>query len=51
MASWRDYHRIVLVLGTILLAIVCVYLQLPGGNPPLAELKHCKPNNDVFSIL
>jgi len=39
MPSWRDYHRIALVLGTILRTINCVYLQLPGGNPPLAELK------------
>jgi len=39
MPSWRDYHRIALVLGTILRTIDCVYLQLPGGNPPLAELK------------
>jgi hypothetical protein len=37
--SWRDDHHIALVLGTILLTIDCVYLQLPGGNPPLAELK------------
>jgi len=39
MPSWRDYHRIALVLGTILRTIDCVYLQLPGGNPPLAELQ------------
>ena len=39
MPSWRDYHRIALVGGTILRTIDCVYLQLPGGNPPLAELK------------
>jgi len=34
-----DYHRIALVLGTILRTIDCVYLQLPGGNSTLAELK------------
>jgi hypothetical protein len=39
MRSWRDYHRIALVFGTILRTIDCVYLQLPDGNPPLAELK------------
>jgi len=39
MPSWRDYHRIALVLGTILRTIDCLYLQLPDGNPPLAELK------------
>jgi hypothetical protein len=36
--SWRDYHRIALVLGPILQTIDCVYLQLAGGNPPVAEL-------------
>jgi hypothetical protein len=39
MPSSPDYHRIALVLGTILQTIDWVYLQLPGGNPPLAELK------------
>jgi hypothetical protein len=39
MPSWRDYQRIELVLGTILRTIDFVYLQLPGGEPPLAELK------------
>jgi len=39
MPSWRDYHDIALGLGTILRTINCVYLQLPGGNPPLAELE------------
>jgi hypothetical protein len=39
MPSSRDYERIELVLGTILRTINIVYLQLPGGNPPLAELK------------
>jgi hypothetical protein len=39
MASWRDYHRIALVLGTILRIIDCAYLQLSDGNPSLAELK------------
>ena len=39
MPSWRNYHSIALVRGTILRAIDHVYLQLPGGNPPLAELK------------
>jgi len=39
MSSWRNYHRIAHVLGTILRTIDCVYLQHPGGNPPLAELK------------
>ena len=39
MPSSRDYHRIVLVLGTILRTINCVYLQLSGGNPSLAELQ------------
>jgi hypothetical protein len=39
MPSWCDYHRIALVLATILQTIDCVYIQLPDGNPPLAELK------------
>ena len=39
MLSSRDYHRIALVLGTILRTIDCVYVQLPVGNLPLAELK------------
>jgi hypothetical protein len=39
MLSWRDYHRVTLILGTILQIIDCVCLQLPGGNPPLAEPK------------
>jgi len=39
MPSWRDYHRIALVLGTILRTIDCVYLQRPGGDPPFAELQ------------
>jgi hypothetical protein len=38
MPSWRDFHRIALILGTILRTIVCIYLQLPGGNHSLAEL-------------
>jgi len=36
---WRDYHRFALILDKILQTIECVYLQLPGGNSPLAELK------------
>jgi hypothetical protein len=39
MPSWRNYHCIALVLGTIHQTINCVYLQLPSGNPPSAELK------------
>jgi hypothetical protein len=39
MPSWHDYHRIALVLGMILRTIDWIYLELPGGNPPLAELK------------
>jgi len=39
MPYWRDYHGIALDLGTILRTIHCLYLQLAGGNPPLAELK------------
>jgi hypothetical protein len=39
MPSWRDYHRITLVLGKILRTIHCEYLQLPDLNPRLAELK------------
>jgi len=39
MLSWRTYHWIALVLGTILRTIGCVYLQLPVANPLLAELK------------
>jgi len=39
MHSWRDYHRLALNLGTVLRTINCVYLQLPDGNPRLAELK------------
>jgi hypothetical protein len=38
MPSWRNYHRIALVLGTILETIDRVYLQLSGGNLPLPEL-------------
>jgi len=38
MPSWCNYRSITLVLGTILRTIDFVYLQLPGGNPPLAEL-------------
>jgi len=38
MLSWHSYHRIALVLGTILRTIDYVYLQLPSGNRPLAEL-------------
>jgi hypothetical protein len=38
MPSWREYHCVALVLGTILRTIDCVYLQLPGGNSPLPEL-------------
>jgi hypothetical protein len=38
MPSWHNYHPIALVLGTILSTIDCVYLQLPDGNPALAEL-------------
>jgi hypothetical protein len=51
MPSWRDYHSIALGLGTILRVIDCVYLQLPGGNSTLEELKANNANNDVFSIL
>jgi hypothetical protein len=39
MPCSRDYHRVALFLGTILQTIVGVYLQLPNGNSPLAELK------------
>jgi len=39
MSSWRNDHSIALVLGTIHQTIDCVYVPLPGGNPPLAELK------------
>ena len=39
MPSWHVFHTIALILGAILPTIDCVYLQLPGGNPPLAELK------------
>jgi len=39
MPAWRDSHSIALILGTILRTIDCVYLQLPCGNSPLAELK------------
>ena len=38
MPFWRNYHGIALVLGTILRTIDSVYPQLPGGNPPFAEL-------------
>jgi hypothetical protein len=37
--SWCDYHRIALVIGTILETMDGVYRQLPGGNPDWAELK------------
>jgi len=39
MPSGPEHPRIALVLGTILRGIDCIYLQLPGGNPPLAELQ------------
>ena len=39
MPSWHGYHSYALVPGTILWTIDCVYLQLPSGHPPLAELK------------
>jgi hypothetical protein len=39
MPSWRNYHHIALVIGTILRTIDSLYLQLPGGNPTLVELK------------
>jgi len=39
MPSWHDYYCIALILVTILRTIDCVYLQLPLGNPRLAELK------------
>jgi hypothetical protein len=39
MPFWSDFHRIALVLGTILQTINCLYLQLPDGNAPLEELK------------
>jgi len=39
MPSSRGYHSIALGLGTILWTINCIYLQLPGGIPPLAELQ------------
>jgi hypothetical protein len=42
MSSWRNYHRIALVFGTIHRTIDGVYLQLPGVNPPLAELQALK---------
>jgi len=51
MPSWRHYHSIALILGIILPSIICVYLQLHGWNPHLAELMHRKANKDVFSIL
>jgi len=37
--SWSKYHRIALVGGTILPTIICVYHQLCGENPSLAEIK------------
>jgi len=39
MPSGGDYDCIALILGTILRTINGVYLQLPDGNPSLAELK------------
>jgi len=39
MPSWHGYHSIALVVGTILGTIDPIYLQLPGGNSPVAELK------------
>jgi len=39
MPSWRNYHSIGLVIGTILQTIDFAYIQLPGGNSPLAELE------------
>jgi hypothetical protein len=51
MRSWRNDHIIALVVDTKHRTIDCVYLQLPSGNPPLAELKALQMENDVFSIL
>jgi hypothetical protein len=39
MPAWHSYHSITHVLGTILQTIDCVYYQLPGGKPPVAELQ------------
>ena len=39
IASWRNLDSNALVLGTILVTIDCVYLQLPSGNPHLAALR------------
>jgi len=39
MPSWREYHSIALLLGTVLQIIVCVYRQFPCGNSSLAKLK------------
>jgi hypothetical protein len=39
MPSWRNYHGIALVNGTVHRTIDCVYLQLPGGHLPLEELE------------
>jgi len=38
MPSWGTIHSIVCILGTILQTMDCLYLQLPNGNPTLAEL-------------
>jgi len=37
--SWRNYHCIALVVGTIARTIGWVYLEFPDWNPPLAEFK------------
>jgi len=38
MPSWRHYHSIAFVPGTILHTIDCVYLQGPRANPSVVEL-------------
>jgi hypothetical protein len=39
MPSWCNFDSVALILGTILWTIDLVYLQLPAGNPLMAELR------------
>jgi len=50
--SWRSYYPFALVPDAILWTIDYVYLQLPGGNIPLGELKtlQCKQWRILYPI-
>jgi len=50
MPCWRDHHSIALILCTILQSIDCVYLQLPGGNPPFGRAKSITKRSMLYSL-